>query len=343
VLPDVSCRELKVCVDDRCPADVETDLSVVGLDLVASERAENRSTRGRSAEDEDVDVCGDDLVMLWAPSRLPMLSVPRELPALNVCDSPPCRLSSLGENRNVLTEDEPDRSEPMLRELHVLEPKLPTDPPPADGPGEVKECCDGAVENGRSPPPKALGLEPNDGADGADRDGLKEGPDWLEKPRGEAPEPDDGLGLPEKDLWKPDAPAVPRPAPSDLSRPCSSLLAGGESSTAISAAATAARELIFFSANILLLLPEPMLHTAPAQSKPTAAHHNSTVFKALRFHSAVLLPGFSWAPGRTAVRLGNPFLPYKGEKVPSGNKENGSFRSSGRHIWPASALSWQLT
>ncbi len=83
-------------------------------------------------------------------------------------------------------------------------------------------------------------------------------------------EPNDGLGLPEKDLWKPDAPAVPRPAPSDLSRPCSSLLAGGESNTAISTAATAARELIFFSANILLLLPEPscMLHLRRANQQP---------------------------------------------------------------------------
>jgi hypothetical protein len=121
---------------------------------------------------EGVNVWGADLVTLWAPSRLPMLSVPLGLPTLDVCGPAP-RLPSpvLGENRNVLTEDEPDRSEPMLdpklRGLEVPEPRLPTEPPLTDGPGELKKCWDGAVEKDLSPPPKPL-----DGADGIAGAGL---------------------------------------------------------------------------------------------------------------------------------------------------------------------------
>jgi hypothetical protein len=45
-----------------------------------------------------------------------------------------------------------------------------------------------------------------------------------------------------------------RPEPSDLSRPSSRLLAVGEISTATIAVTTAARDLVFISANILILL-----------------------------------------------------------------------------------------
>ena len=143
-----------------------------------SGRVVNRSTRGRSAEVDGVNVCGADLVTLWAPSRLPMLSVRLGLSALDNCDADPRPPSSaFGENRNVLTEDEPDRSEPMpdpkLRGLDGPEPKLPTEPPLTDGPGELKECCEGTVENDLSPPPKVLdGPEPKDEVDGVAGAGL---------------------------------------------------------------------------------------------------------------------------------------------------------------------------
>ena len=51
-----------------------------------------------------------------------------------------------------------------------------------------------------------------------------------------------------------DGPAVARPEPAGLSRPSSRLSAVGEISTATIAVTTTARDLIFFTANILILL-----------------------------------------------------------------------------------------
>jgi hypothetical protein len=100
------------------------------------------------------------------------------------------------------------------------------------------------------------------------------------------------------------------------------LLAIGEISTAVVITKTAARHLFFLSANILLLL-----HAASAKHLPSSVArannhplHNSTVFKALRFHSIMF-------------RSGPSLLPYKGPQVPSGNRKIHLFSSCRSNDW----------
>jgi hypothetical protein len=343
---------------------------------VASGLALNRRTRGLSEADggELCNVGGADLVTLW----LPMLPVPFGLPTSDGCGrvrwafSPP-----FGEYRNVLGGNELDRSEtvgPKLRELGVLGLKLDEGPWFAGGPAGLNEGRDGAAWNDL-PEPKDGGLEGTNGADlgwlndgglegidGADLGWLNEGAGWLEPIDGPGRlELIDGPELPENDLCMLDIrsrpaacpaaeePAAAWPPPPDLSRPNSRLLAIGAMSMAAIAAATAARDLLFFIATILLLLRFSSRACLAGFAKRSNNHlyHNSTVFKALRFFTqpSQQIPDCSFASAKTGDPSAIPpcscpdslFYPIKAGKSGPVTKKSDFFHrarteSAGDHL-----------
>ncbi len=134
--------------------------------------------------------------------------------------------------------------------------------------------------------------------DGAGVGRLNDGLGWLNEGLGRLNEGlgrlkdglgrlDDGLGLLENDLcWKLDMRSDTEPP--DLSRPSSWLLAIGEIRVAATTATTAARDLIIFLVNILLLLGPPNVTAAFAAHLPAA---------------------YTWVPKRMIPRLGGPPQP----------------------------------
>ncbi len=346
VILDVSLCRVRACVSREDPDGWGPVSRALGL---------NRKVRGPS-EAEGVEIEPADPVAL----REPILPGPRGLPISEGWGK--VRGASVpvfGEKRNVLGTEEPGCWEtlgPELRKLGALGLKLGADlwlaggpndgcegapwkdlPEPKEGRSDDTDGADlGALNDG------ALGV--NDGADlgalndGADLGALKEGLEWLELTDGPGRlDPIEWLGPLENDLcWMLDIRLSLRPPPADLSLPHSRLLAVGATSRAANAVITAARNLVFFSANMVLLLRFSVpLRVANLAEPPNHCLSNSVVFKALEFPAHpgepvsnarwcsrrpalpwpfhLLQSGLSWGP-KAPDRLGIPSTLFKAEK-----------------------------
>jgi hypothetical protein len=285
VILDVSLCGARVCVSREDPD---------GWGAVSRELGLNRKVR-RPAEAEGVELGAVDPVVL----RESILPVPRGLPTPEGWGKVRgVSVPVFGEKRNVRGTDELDRSEmpdPKLRELGALGLKLGADLWLAGG---LNDGCEGAVWKDR-PEPKDGRSDDIDGADlgwlndgrldeidGVELGRLKEELEWLELMDGPGRlDPIERLGPLEDDLcWMLDIRLLLPPPLPDLSLPHRRLLAVGATSMAANAVITAARNLVFFSANIVLLLRfSVQLRVANLAELLNHCLSNYTVFKALEF------------------------------------------------------------